>query len=178
MSDPAPTGVPLLRRGRHRDAQQGSCVMEYVSVLAGKRFSDRPSCTAPVLARLAQRINDALSDDGRPELALRAPRLASASGPDPTALVLEVLGQRGIDLGSNDRSCRRARRLAIGRRASWRYPGARLRLVEAFLALTQELTGTPAPQRDRILIGLLDTVLDRLHQTRNAVSAPQVGATR
>ena len=152
--------------------------MEYVSVLAGERFSDRPSCTAPVLAWLAQRVNDAVSDDGRPELALRAPLLArGASGHDPTALVLEVIGRGGVALRSGDRSCRRARRLAAGRRASWRYPGARLHLLEAFLAITRELQGVPAPERDRILIRLLDAVLDGLHPAGSAAPAPRVRIT-
>jgi hypothetical protein len=30
-----PGGLPLLVRGRHADPGEGSCLMEYVSVLAG-----------------------------------------------------------------------------------------------------------------------------------------------
>ena len=42
--------------------------MEYVSLLAGEPFSDTPSCTHPVLAKMAQVVNDKLSDADRPQL--------------------------------------------------------------------------------------------------------------
>src|SRR4051812_4208817 len=71
-----PAGLPLLGRGRHASPEDGACLMEYTSVLAGLRFSDRPRCTAPTLASVARLINDATSDDARPELARRAPELS------------------------------------------------------------------------------------------------------
>jgi hypothetical protein len=49
--------------------------MEYVSVLAGARFSDRPRCTHPLLAWAARRINDTVGDIVRPELTMVAPDL-------------------------------------------------------------------------------------------------------
>ena len=55
---PVPDGMPVLRRGKHRRPEHGSCLMEYVSVLGGRRFSDRPRCTDPVLARLGRLAND------------------------------------------------------------------------------------------------------------------------
>jgi hypothetical protein len=36
--------------------------MEYVSVLAGERFGDRPRCTHPALALLARMVNDETLD--------------------------------------------------------------------------------------------------------------------
>lgn len=70
-----PDGLPLLTRGRHVDPAAGSCLMEYVSVLAGERFSDRPRCTHPLLAWAARRVNDTVGDTVRPELAVLAPDL-------------------------------------------------------------------------------------------------------
>ena len=67
-----PEGMPVLDAGAHRDAEAGSCLMEYVSVLAGERFTDRPSCTHPALAAIAWQVNDAVSSDARQQLATRA----------------------------------------------------------------------------------------------------------
>jgi hypothetical protein len=56
--------------------------MEYVSVIAGTTFSDRPRCTDPTLAELARLVNDASTDAGRPLLAAFAPALAAAAPGD------------------------------------------------------------------------------------------------
>src|SRR5687767_6214603 len=69
MSGSSPEGLPVLAAGAHLGPEDGVCLMEYVSVLAGERFSDHPACTDPGLAFLAQLINDAVSDAGRPRLA-------------------------------------------------------------------------------------------------------------
>lgn len=70
-----PDGLPLLARGSHRTPEQGTCLMEYVSVLAGLPFADRPGCTHPLLTWLAQRVNDGVSDAARPRLVTVAPDL-------------------------------------------------------------------------------------------------------
>lgn len=70
-----PHGIPMLARGKHRGPAEGSCLMEYVSVLAGSRFTDRPRCAHPLLSWLARRVNDSVSDSARPQLARLAPGL-------------------------------------------------------------------------------------------------------
>jgi hypothetical protein len=42
--------------------------MEYVSLLAGEEWSDRPECTHPILAHEARTTNDLLLDHDRPRL--------------------------------------------------------------------------------------------------------------
>jgi hypothetical protein len=61
--------------------------MEHVSELAALKFTDTPGCTDPLLAALAQLVNDAISDDARRrllgfarQLAIR-PRGGTASAP-------------------------------------------------------------------------------------------------
>ncbi|MCE3556175.1 hypothetical protein LWC33_32630 [Pseudonocardia sp. RS11V-5] len=72
----APHGLPLLTRGSHQGPANGSCLMEYVSVLAGTSFSDHPRCTHPALATVARMVNDQIGDDElRSRLALLAPDL-------------------------------------------------------------------------------------------------------
>lgn len=62
-------GLPVLSAGRHRRPDQGSCVKEYVSVLAGGPWSDRPRCTDRALGELARRVDDDVHADSRSALA-------------------------------------------------------------------------------------------------------------
>jgi hypothetical protein len=79
-----PDGLPMLERGGHRSPDQGACLMEYVSVLAGTRFSDHPRCTHPALAQLARVVNDEVVDPAaRSRLAVLAPDLIGTRCRDP-----------------------------------------------------------------------------------------------
>jgi hypothetical protein len=51
-----------LARGRHRSAEDGACVMELASMLAGERFTDRPKSVCPVIAAFLRGYNDALPE--------------------------------------------------------------------------------------------------------------------
>jgi hypothetical protein len=57
-----------LSRGSHRSPQDGACVMELASVLAGESFSDHPECVSPVIATMLRAYNDRLDDARRQEL--------------------------------------------------------------------------------------------------------------
>ncbi|GLZ48164.1 hypothetical protein Acsp06_43490 [Actinomycetospora sp. NBRC 106375] len=91
--DPTPSGVPLLARGKHRDPADGSCLMEYVSVLSGRRFGDRPRCTHPLLGWLARRVNDQVGDAVRARLTGVAPALVGTRvhGPHARGVVRAVV---------------------------------------------------------------------------------------
>ncbi|MGB8994008.1 MAG: hypothetical protein WCB57_17575 [Pseudonocardiaceae bacterium] len=79
-----PDGLPMLDRGAHRSPERGACLMEYVSVLAGTRFSDRPQCTHPALAQLARMVNDeTIQPAARSRLAMLAPDLIGTRTRDP-----------------------------------------------------------------------------------------------
>ena len=78
-----PQTLPSLTAGAH-DAESGeACVMEYVSVLAGEPWSDRPECTHPVLAHEARTANDLLDDADRPRLVPLVGRLFGTSDDSP-----------------------------------------------------------------------------------------------
>jgi hypothetical protein len=68
-----PDGIPVLSRGKHRNARRGACFMEMASVLANEPWSDHPRCTDPLLAELARQVNDHTSDTARGELAPMIP---------------------------------------------------------------------------------------------------------
>ena len=90
-----PEQLPHLRAGWHLGPDDGTCLMEHVSQVAGLKFTDTPRCTDPLLAALAQLVNDAVSDRARPQLLSFARPLASrpraGTGSAP-AIVLAVLG--------------------------------------------------------------------------------------
>jgi len=64
--------------------------MEFASFLAGERWSDHPSCTHPLLAHLARRVNDLIGNDGRQQLVPLIPLVVGRSGDDHTWLTLPV----------------------------------------------------------------------------------------
>ncbi|HET6939097.1 MAG TPA: hypothetical protein VFI19_10850 [Nocardioides sp.] len=86
----APDGVPILSPGRHRSPRRGACFMEFASFLAGERWSDHPTCTHPLLAQLARRVNDLISDEGRQQLVPLIPMVVGRHGDDRTWLTLPV----------------------------------------------------------------------------------------
>jgi hypothetical protein len=79
-----PDVLPELRPGRHRRPEQGGCLMEWTSVLAGERWSDHPTCTHPLLAHLARSVNDLVDDGGRAGLTRLVPDLVGTTSDDPS----------------------------------------------------------------------------------------------
>jgi len=71
-----------LNAGRHLTPADGSCLMELVSACAGEAWSDHPSCTHPLLAHVARRVNDAMSAGRRPSLIPFIGPLTGATNPD------------------------------------------------------------------------------------------------
>ncbi len=78
----APEFVPVLSRGKHRSPRRGACFMEFASYLAGERWSDHPSCTHPLLARMARLVNDYTSDAARQRLAGLVPEVVGLNSDD------------------------------------------------------------------------------------------------
>ncbi|MGJ9411263.1 hypothetical protein ACHAAC_01015 [Aeromicrobium sp. CF4.19] len=78
-----PDALPTLTAGAH-DADTGeACVMEYVSVLSGEPWSDRPECTHPLLAHEARTANDLLGEHERARLVPLVGRLFGTRDDSP-----------------------------------------------------------------------------------------------
>jgi hypothetical protein len=123
-----PDQLPLLARGAHRSPQQGACLMEYVSVLAGERFSDRPRCTHPALALLARMVNDEILDPAaRSKLALLAPELIGTRSTDPriARTVAACCLRASVALRPHDRDLTQALRRVEAQLTRWENPRAR-----------------------------------------------------
>jgi hypothetical protein len=70
-----------LSRGRHQGPEQGACVMELASMLAGEPFSDHPRSACPVIGAFLRAYNDGLPDDRRQDLyAYAAKVVGTAAG--------------------------------------------------------------------------------------------------
>jgi hypothetical protein len=54
--------------GRHSGPDDGACVMELASMLAGERFSDHPRSVCPVIGSFLRKYNDGLDDERRQDL--------------------------------------------------------------------------------------------------------------
>jgi hypothetical protein len=72
----------VLRSGTHASPADGVSLMEAVSVVAGEPWSNRPSCTSPVIAAYARSLNDWLPDNARQRLKAYIPRLVGTAEPD------------------------------------------------------------------------------------------------
>jgi hypothetical protein len=172
-----PDQLPVLSRGWHRGPEDGACVMEYVSVLAGTRFTDHPRCTPPALAALARLVNDRIVDDGvRSELALLAPDLIGIrSDPATTHCVIAscLTAAEGLQPVLPRRARRKlARTFARIRQLERgdRWTRTRLRCWEllnppnvtvssAFQVVFEQIRGLSQPQRDARLSKLLHSTV-------------------
>jgi hypothetical protein len=57
-----------LTKGKHSSPQQGVCVMELASMLAGEPFTDQPSSVSRPLAAFLRMYNDTVNDRRRQDL--------------------------------------------------------------------------------------------------------------
>jgi hypothetical protein len=81
---PANYQTVRLTPGRHQDPDNGVCVMELASMLAGEELSDRPRTVSGTLAGLLRGYNDGLDADRRQSLkAYAAAGLGTAHGRAP-----------------------------------------------------------------------------------------------
>jgi hypothetical protein len=57
-----------LSKGKHTSAEDGACVMELASMLAGEQFSDHPASVCPVIGSFLRAYNDSVDDSRRQDL--------------------------------------------------------------------------------------------------------------
>jgi hypothetical protein len=67
-SPPVSYQTVRLSRGRHETPDEGACVMELASMIAGEPFSDRPRSVCPVIAAFLRAYNDTSDDERRQDL--------------------------------------------------------------------------------------------------------------
>jgi hypothetical protein len=57
-----------LSKGKHASPEDGACVMELASMLAGEPFSDHPASACPVIGSFLRAYNDSVDDSRRQDL--------------------------------------------------------------------------------------------------------------
>jgi hypothetical protein len=57
-----------LGKGKHSSPDDGACVMELASMLAGESFTDHPSSVCPVIGSFLRAYNDSVDDERRQDL--------------------------------------------------------------------------------------------------------------
>ncbi len=74
------SGRVRLAAGSHSSPRDGVCVVELASLLAGERFSDRPTCVCKVIGGYLRSLNDRLSHAERQRLLPYAERAVGSRG--------------------------------------------------------------------------------------------------
>jgi len=69
-----------LSKGKHASPEDGACVMELASMLAGEPFTDHPASVCPVIGSLLRSYNDSIDDDRRQALYEYASRIVGSRG--------------------------------------------------------------------------------------------------
>src|ERR1700742_1387309 len=57
-----------LSKGKHSTPEEGACVMELASMLAGEPFTDHPASVCPVIGSFLRSYNDSVDEDRRQAL--------------------------------------------------------------------------------------------------------------
>jgi hypothetical protein len=70
-----------LSSGRHSSPEQGACVMELASLLAGESFSDHPQSACPVISSFLRAYNDRVNDERRQDLYRYAAEVVDTRSP-------------------------------------------------------------------------------------------------
>lgn len=69
-----------LSRGKHTGPEDGACVMELASMLAGEPFTDHPSSVCPVIGSFLRTYNDLVDDRRRQALYPCASKVVGSRG--------------------------------------------------------------------------------------------------
>jgi hypothetical protein len=69
-----------LSKGKHTSPDEGACVMELASMLAGEPFTDHPMSACPVIGSFLRAYNDSVDDDRRQDLYAYAARVVGSRG--------------------------------------------------------------------------------------------------
>jgi len=67
-----------LSKGKHASPEDGACVMELASMLAGEPFTDHPASVCPVIGSFLRAYNDSLEEDDRQDLYAFAARIVGS----------------------------------------------------------------------------------------------------
>jgi hypothetical protein len=73
-----------LSKGKHSSPEDGACVMELASMLAGEPFTDHPVSVCPVIGSFLRAYNDSIDDRRRQSLYEYASKAVGSRAPQRT----------------------------------------------------------------------------------------------
>jgi hypothetical protein len=73
-----------LSKGKHSNPEDGACVMELASMLAGEAFTDHPVSVCPVIGSFLRAYNDSIDDTRRQSLYEYASKVVGSRGAQRT----------------------------------------------------------------------------------------------
>jgi hypothetical protein len=158
-----------LSKGKHTSPEQGACVMELASMLAGERFSDHPRSVSRPIASFLRGYNDLIDDDRRQDLYAYAARtVGTADSPELEQARIERLIEWGDELWEQ-----RSSQSMLDRIRRSRARKGRRRDPEA--AGTYAVRAMPAvtDARHRAALGLIEELI-ALGEHRDLVVEPQL----
>jgi hypothetical protein len=143
-----------LSPGKHYSPDDGACVMELASMLAGEPFNDHPASVCPVLGSLLRSYNDSVDDDARQDLYAYAARIVGTRADAD----VERRRSESVTAWTYERRYRRMRRFL---------PEFAARRLCELKTLSLESIGTQAVRQiprhtdetHRAMLGLIDDLL-------------------
>jgi hypothetical protein len=69
-----------LSTGKHTSPEDGACVLELASMLAGGPFTDHPASVCPVIGSFLRAYNDSVDDERRQDLYAYAAKIVGSRG--------------------------------------------------------------------------------------------------
>jgi hypothetical protein len=69
-----------LSKGKHTNPEDGACVMELASMLAGEPFTDHPASVCPVIGSFLRSYNDSIDSERRQALYEYASKVVGSRG--------------------------------------------------------------------------------------------------
>ena len=85
-----------LKKGAHKNIEDGACIMELVSYIAGEPWSDNPKCACPILTSFAIGINDSMDDEWRQKLKPIIPKLLNSRDENKRKIRAEFFAHQAI----------------------------------------------------------------------------------
>ncbi len=77
---PASYQTIKLSKGKHASPEDGACVMELASMLAGEPFTDHPASACPVIGSFLRSYNDSVDERRRQSLYAYASKVVGSRG--------------------------------------------------------------------------------------------------
>jgi hypothetical protein len=142
-----------LERGSHACPEDGVCVMELASMLAGEPFTDEPRCVCKIIGRVLRAYDDVVDNRRRQDLYEYASLVVGTSDTD------EIEWLRA-DYCLRWAKARRSESHWLFRLLHWRTPKPDSDPVKVFMPALMPLIRRPSDRRHQQVLALIEVLVD------------------